>query len=367
MYRIFRFNLLLITLCFLCTHLYGQKDTKRVVAGNEAIKYYGRVQMSADSSVCYNWSGVYFETVFTGGHLSILASDTDTSYYNVFIDGRFRNIVKIWGQNEVIPIISGLDVKPHLLRLQKRSEGEFGQTTIHHFLLKSGAKLMANTAQRSRFVEFIGDSFTCGYGVDGKQRDDPFLVKEENCDKGFACILARHFDADYALVAHSGRGVSRNYGDSVSLSGITMKDLMQYTFDSKWNYKWDYKSYRPDLVVINLGSNDFSTQPQPSKEGFISAYSLMINQLRSGYGDVPILCVVPRQTEPIGSYMSDLMNILGDKNIYITGSLAGVMNNTTDMGAAWHPGYSGQRKMAMFLIPYISTIMGWELENKPII
>lgn len=41
------------------------------------------------------------------------------------------------------------------------------------------------------------------------------------------------------------------------------------------------------------------------------------------------------------------------------GSIHGTYNNTTDMRAAWHPNVKGQRKMAMSLIPYISTIMNW--------
>ena len=46
-----------------------------------------------------------------------------------------------------------------------------------------------------------------------------------------------------------------------------------------------------------------------------------------------------------------------DKNLY---------NRTTDLGAAWHPGYSGHKKMAMWIIPYISTIMGWDLTDRVI-
>lgn len=41
-------------------------------------------------------------------------------------------------------------------------------------------------------------------------------------------------------------------------------------------------------------------------------------------------------------------------------------NQTTDLGSAWHPNYSGQKKIAMSLIPYVSTVTGWELTGKPV-
>ena len=81
--------------------------------------------------------------------------------------------------------------------------------------------------------------------------------------------------------------------------------------------------------MINLGSNDFSTEPHPSREEFAAAYTRILRTLRDAYGDTPpILCVAPR------------------------------------VGA--HPNYTGQRKLAMLLIPYVSTLTGWEAEAKPI-
>ena len=145
-------------------------------------------------------------------------------------------------------------------------------------------------------------------------------------------MIARYYDADYTLIAHSGRGAARNYGDSVRVSKVTMKDRMLNTFDEDLTHKWNFKGYRPDLVVINLGSNDFSTEPHPYKSEFTKAYKQILAQLREHYGDIPILCIY----------------------------------RTTDLGAAWHPGYSGHKKMAMWMIPYISTIMGWDLTDRVI-
>jgi len=190
-------------------------------------------------------------------------------------------------------------------------------------------------------------------------------VETENCNHAFAAMVARYYDADYTLVAHSGRGVARNYGDSVRVSKVTMKDRMLNTLDEDLTVKWNFTGYRPDLVVINLGSNDFSTEPHPYKREFVKAYMQIIAQLREHYGNIPILCLYPVAMQaPVFSYYETIVSELNDPKLFLLRLDEGLYNRTTDLGAAWHPGYSGHRKMAMWIIPYISTLMGWELADK---
>ena len=46
--------------------------------------------------------------------------------------------------------------------------------------------------------------------------------------------------------------------------------------------------------------------------------------------------------------------------------LPGYCNDGSELGSSAHPNYAGHRKMAMLLIPYVSTLTGWEAEIKPI-
>ena len=55
-----------------------------------------------------------------------------------------------------------------------------------------------------------------------------------------------------------------------------------------------------------------------------------------------------------------------DEHVYIAEPMLKVINNPADLGADWHPNTQGQQKIAMKLIPQISNIMGWKLENKVI-
>ena len=335
-----------------------------VKADTSAVKYVGRTE-AEDGKVSFDWAGTSMETIVSGtDRLFMKAASDGECYFNVFVDGKQTSVVHLTGDT-LVCLASGLSGQSHEIRLQKRSEGEFGKATIEGYLAAEGAVLSA-PPKRGRMIEFIGDSITCGYGTEGKDRDEPFMVSTENCDLSYACIIARYFDADYTLISHSGRGAARNYGDTLSVSQVTMKDRMMRTFDMDAGRMWDFGSCRPDIVVINLGSNDFSTEPHPSESEFKAAYHEILSRIRKNYGDVPVLCVSPRVGEPALTYIREICSSADDPNVYFGGSLHGVYNYTTDLGASWHPGVYGHRKIAMTLIPRISTITGWDMPDKPI-
>ena len=342
------------------------KSNFKEIPGNfPMVRYTGRVVKGHDGSVSFDWSGTYAELKFTGGFLAIRVSDSRKSYYNIFINGQRVNVVSTFGKDSVIVLAAGLKGRYNTAYIQKRSEGEQGKTTIHSFILAGKGDILGYNPGRTRHIEFIGNSLTVGFGTEGKSKDEKFKAETENCDLAFGAIISRYFDADYTLIAHSGWGAARNYGDSLRVSRISMKDKMLQTFDMEPSQLWNFKDYRPDIVVINLGSNDFSTKPHPLKDEFLDCYSILIDRLRDKYGDVPILCVAPNRG-PAFEYLQEFVKVRADKKLFFTAYLQGVYNGDTDLGSVGHPNYSGQQKMAMTLIPYISTATGWPLTGKPV-
>lgn len=345
--------------------LFSQKSYTAFNANSPEIKYTGRTEKSANGEVRFNWSGTYLETGFTGSYVAIRASDTKRNYYNVFIDGVQTGVISVSGKDTTIVVAKWLKAGKHNLVLQKRSEGEQGTTTIKSIILESPGTLIAATPKKDRHIEFIGNSITCGYGTEGLVKTDPFKAETENCNIAFSCITARYFNADYTLIAHSGRGAARNYGDTSRVSKVTMRELIDGTFDMEPEKKWNFKEYTPDLVVINLGSNDFSTKPHPLKDEFIASYDKIISKLRAVYGDVKILCVAPPKGGAF-DYLREYCIEKKDKNLHLTAYLNGVYNDDSDLGSSGHPNYEGQKKIAMTLIPHISSIMKWELSENPV-
>ena len=338
-----------------------------VKANSPAINYIGRTMVAVDGSVSYDWVGVYWQTDFSGGSVAVNVSESGTSYHNIFIDGKFIRKIKITGKKDtLITLASGLTNGFHRLRMQKCTEGEFGCTSIHQLILAPNGKLKF-APRKHRMIEIYGDSYTCGYGSEGKNAADPFKLETENCNKTYGCILSRYFDADYALIAHSGRGVVRNYGDTVRLSKNTMSTRMTHVFDDHdASAIYDFKSYKPDVVLINLGTNDFALNPAPTDDEFINGYIKMIKQIRKVYGDdEPILCILPHSGGPTSRLIPEMMKRMNnDKFLFAASLMEHIVTCKYDMGASSHPNYSGHRKIAMTLIPLISAITGWQLETK---
>ena len=330
------------------------------------VVYVGRTQTLADGSVSYNWVGTYLETQFSGSSIAMQASAQGKTYHNVMIDGRLVRKILLQGtQPHRIVLAEGLGKGWHTLRLQQCTEGEHGRTTIHGFLLNNGEQLR-KVPRRQRFIEFYGDSYTCGYGTEGTSHDEPFTLETENCNQAYACIIARYFDADYALVAHSGRGILRNYGAPKTQSEGNMFDKHNRLFDADEAPRYDFSAYKPQLVVVNLGTNDFSPLAIPSPEAYVSQYKKLLQSLRTHYGNVPVFCIRPQSASRYLQLALDLLEreTAADAHVFVSHSMNNIIDDATDYGASWHPNYRGQRKVAMSLIPQIAHIMGWEAPLK---
>lgn len=351
----------------LLTTAHAAGDNQVIVKANSNnITYTGRTLAAADGTVSYDWVGVYLQTDFSGGSIAIKVSEAGTSYHNVFIDGKWMKKIKITGQKPFdITLASGLSKGFHRLRLQKCTEGEFGCTTIHQVILAAGGKLKP-VPHKSRMIEIYGDSYTCGYGSESNNADDPFKLETENCNKAYGCIIARYFDADYALTAHSGKGVLHNWGDSVHVSKNNMSDRMGQVFDDHGKTAYNFNAYKPDLVMINLGTNDFSPTVTPTDEEYINGYINIIKRIRKAYGaNVPILCILPHSGGNTMKCVPEVVKrMAADKNVFIANPMEDIVTREHDMGASAHPNYAGHCKIAMTLIPRISAIKNWKLENK---
>lgn len=275
-----------------------------------------------------------------------------------------------FGTDSLVVLAEGLGEGEHTLRMQKRTEGEQGRTTLHAFRLARNGRLLPAPPSPGRHIEFIGNSLTCGYGTEGRSKDEPFEPETENCDKAFGCIVARYFGADYTLIAHSGRGAARNYGDRNTVSENTMADRLGNTFDESPLPAWNFTAspYRPDIIVINLGSNDFSTEPHP----FARRSSRLPTRASSARCATPT--ATPRRYSAwprgSGSRPSPSSATSAARPSYGTCTSRPCCRDTATTAATWgssaHPNYTGQRKLAMLLIPYVSTLTGWEAEAKPI-
>ena len=333
-------------------------------ACDEQIRWVGRTATTPNGEVQFDWSGTYADVVLVGSQLTMVASDSGLNYFNVIVDGRQHSIIKTEGKESQRIVLFEGEEGTHHIRLQRRTEGFNGLSTICSF--EAEGELVAEEPQpHRRHIEFVGDSLTAGYGTDSASGSEPYTPETQNCNLAYGCYVARYFDADYNLVAHSGQGVVRNYGDEKTTSDYTMLQRYGLLFDEadkQRPYDFANSTYTPDLVVIFLGTNDFSTQPWPSYEQYAAGYENLIAQIRAAHGEqTPILCVSSYVFEPTFEYVWRIAQ--GGENLHFACILPEAFARPSELGASEHPNRVGQQKMAMTLIPYISTITGWQVRG----
>lgn len=333
-----------------------------VKASDQNISFTGRVLHNNDGSVSFDWTGVYMQVAFTGRQVSVHISESDTAYYNIFIDGRWKRKIKSSGRDSH-EVLLGEQLRSgrHTVCLQRCTEGQYSRTTIFGISVDDKASL-EKVQPKKRFIEVYGDSYTCGFGVETNRAEDPFRLETENCNDAYACLIARYFNADYALVAHSGKGLVRNYAQEQQTKEnlLTRHDRL---FDDHDTIAYDFKAYKPDLVMVNLGTNDYSPGVIPTVQQYVGNYLKLLRSLQNHYGDVPVLCITPHSAS---EYLLAALQVLRDSvagmaHVHMAQPMPGIIHYGHDLGASWHPNRQGQRKIAMTLIPQVSAITKWEV------
>lgn len=344
-------------------------------ASDSRITFIGRTQVHGDS-VSFDWTGVYARVKFEGTYIAARVSDTRRNYYEVWLDAASTadkpdKTITTHGKDSLIVLFDDADFTakygkkahkgPHQVVILKRTEGEQGTTTFSKFI--THGNLLQADGIKARQIEFIGDSYTCGYGTEGKSPTERFSPATENANLSYAAIVGRYFNADYFVVAHSGWGIARNYNDN--MKGDYMSGRYMRTFDCNENVQWDSKAsnFKPAITVILLGTNDFSTGRQPTLAAWKTGYLALLKEIKANYGDKhPILCTAARGDMMVFDYVRAAVEASGMENVSFMCYGPNIFLDA-ELGSDYHPNYDAHRKIAHSVIPYISTMAGWPISD----
>jgi len=206
------------------------------------------------------WPGSYFETAFDGTAIYLKVGSGDVILH-VLVDD--RSPIPLVKPKAGFYLLDGLPPGPHRVRVEVVTEGQAGPSSFGGFYPATGAKAMPVRA-RARQIEFIGDSHTVGYGNTSPSRqcttDQVWATTDTS--QGIAGLIARRYGADYQVNAISGRGVVRNYG-GFAADTLPMAYPFQL-FDKAERYS--DTGWRPQVIIIALGANDFSTPLKPGEK-----------------------------------------------------------------------------------------------------
>lgn len=220
---------------------------------NAPVSVVGRVVPGADG-FSYQWPGVYVESAFEGSTFYLRVGPGDVRL-RVSADG--EPVTTLTRPQPGLYRVDGLAPRRrHQVRIDVLSEHQDGVKRFEGFYLPVDAK-PAPLQRAARQIEFIGDSHTVGYGNTSASRTCTQAQVWETTDNtaAFGALIARRYGADYRVNAISGRGVVRNYAGG---AGDTVPQAYPYAlFDHSATAP--SADWQPQVVVIALGTNDFST------------------------------------------------------------------------------------------------------------
>jgi len=352
-----------LALFLLFLHSYGQQFIK---PDNVNINYTGRVDVTADSTMFY-WPGTTAEITFKGSSISVkMKSTKEKAYFYAIIDKDDKKPLKFETDNTLrtINVAKDLDSGTHTLEIYKLTNST-SVNVFYGFELYGKTKLLKNTDNRTRKIEFYGNSITAGHGVDVPEGGKDMGVPEHfNNYYTYAAITARHYNAKPSIIARSGIGITVSW----------FPEIMPETYDRidplDPSSKWDFKKYTPDIVVINLFQNDswivnrpeheqfkrrFGTE-KPSESFIIQSYADFVRSIRNKYPSANIICALgnmdaTRSGSEWPGYIQKAVDELNDKKIYTVFFPFKEREN--------HPSRKEQEAMSKQLIEFIDHNIKW--------
>jgi lysophospholipase L1-like esterase len=216
---------------------------------------------------------------------------------------------------------------------------------------------------KSRRIEFIGDSYTVGYGNRSSKRE---CTREEVHDltdtqQAFGPLLAKQLNADYRVSAYSGFGIVRNYNGGspeLSLPKIYWRAKPDVPATAATPDRW-----QPQLVVINLGTNDFSTPLNAGERwkseaelrtDYRKRYAAFIRDLQRSYPGARFILMGSDQ------FIGDVRKVAAELESASAGNVRAVRFGELDLlGCDWHPSLADNRKLANLLEREVTAIVPW--------
>jgi lysophospholipase L1-like esterase len=336
---------------------------------DKRIRYTGRIDFSDPQKPRISGAGSTIQFTFRGGSCDVLFENSDPGgnhgYIAVVIDGEYKGRIKVEGTRTVYTVAKDMKDADHTVLVCKATEA---MTGAFDFLGIVCPKIRKSKSRPKRKIEFIGNSITCGTGLD---------LSEVPCGKGvwhdqhnaylaYGPVAARKLNADWLLSSVSGIGVTRTWNGP----GPTMPEVYGHTFlNADSSSLWEAGRTVPDLISICLGTNDFSdgdgihARTALDSARFIDDYVRFIKTLQSRHPRAQIcLLTSPTLSGAKGDGLRRLLEAVlfrcrqngNDARIHLFS-----FSRSFSHGCDGHPDQKEHEEMAGELLPFFKKVMNW--------
>jgi len=227
------------------------------------IQYRGRMEFGAGKLCSFSTPGSSVRLKFTGTSLyATFSADyfdgNGYSYLYVIVDENAdplsRQIIRIERAEQEYAIVEALPEGEHVVELVKNNES-WGVINLIELRVPDGA-LLALPDKKPHLIEFYGDSNPSGWSAwNDKDRGGDADSEGYFTYPGFT---ARSLNAEWVNFSVGGYGITNKMG---SQDLTDYYDKIHVYSNSQENNTWDFAQNnlgkKPDVVVINLGANDY--------------------------------------------------------------------------------------------------------------
>jgi lysophospholipase L1-like esterase len=317
------------------------------------VRMVGRHAHVAPGRVRYGWPGTGLRVRFHGTALWLLMDD-HARFHDVRVDGQEPERLDTRPGPRRYAVVKGLPEGEHTVVVRRRTEGHLGPTDVLD--VEVDGRLLPAPAPTLR-MEVVGDSITTGYGNEGISRYCTFTPRTENHLRSYAALAAAAVGAELSAIAWSGKGVTRNYGGEL---GEPLPAIYGRSVPTEPGSRW-VDEMPADVVLVNLGTNDFSTEADPTAQEFVAAYAALLEVVRARHPHAPILCTVApllRDDERavVEAHIEQALALrrnAGDANV----RRIELHEEPRGWGCDWHPSAATHAAMAERLIPALEEAL----------
>ena len=300
-------KIIVLLSCFMCFMSFmsvNAENSEYFLLDNSNVRLLGRGEVFYNNQRTFNWPASGFEFEFSGTKAEVYVDKSsfdeeayEGSYFNLAVyDGdkliRVERMKLVLGWNTVYEAKAN-DPAVKKLMLVRSSEPCRGTLTMSK--LRCDAQPFA-TSPRERRIEFIGDSYTAGYG-NSAHLSEATYYSAQNTDNwnSYTGMVSRAFGADNTVIAYQGKGVyanrklealQNNMSEQFLKSEITI-DGNQSSINLSTGKLHNFVGYQPQVVTIWLGTNDEAAGVDITT--FKTAYIKLLDNVRAKYPDAVII------------------------------------------------------------------------------
>lgn len=357
----------------------GEFKETAFTATEDNVKYTGRNYYDGKTAwLVQSGSAVEFivnaksaEVTITGDY-SVNNDEKYRPRYAVIVDGEiiFDDIMS--EKTKTVKLFEGETSRTADVKIIHLSEANNGTVGVSEIKTVSDSPVPVVPAEKKDLkIEFIGDSITCAYGVEGKSASDQFTTATENFMKSYAYLTAEKMGADYSAVSYSGHGIVSGYSNDGNRNTDNLVPPYYRNCGNLSDYAkpWDFTTDPNDVVVINLGTNDYSYVSKDfdaRSQEFVDGYAEFLETVRECNPDAHIICTMgimggQEMYTLIEQAVSDFTEKTGDEKI--TAFKSPMQNMADGYGADYHPSEITQQKNAYILADKICNAIGIESDR----